>query len=294
MCTRFVYRGDNIITGFNFDIDIVEWNHKVINTKDCFYIGIMRPDGMRHSYHGVNRNGNVGTLLYVHGNLSGTYQDSKDCITIADLVEKFIQAEVSFDDVLQILKERKIVYAADATMQAMLSDKHGRTLVVEPGIGWREDEGRYSLITNYSILAPESTRPFVMPEDDRYEKASKMLNIYSTTAAAIFEEESGAYAKKSCKADLYGYNSDRGSKMAAVSVYPAGENHNFTGRPRRGKNHTGAANHRSADNRQACVGGSAANGAGQCHLSDGRGRSIRYHQAAPCGSGRRLCKGDGN
>ena len=51
MCTRFVYRGDNIITGFNFDIDIVEWNHKVINTKDCFYIGIMRPDGMRHSYH---------------------------------------------------------------------------------------------------------------------------------------------------------------------------------------------------------------------------------------------------
>ena len=41
-----------------------------------------------------------------------------------------------------------------------------------------EDEGRYSLITNYSILAPESTRPFVMPEDDRYEKASKMLNIY--------------------------------------------------------------------------------------------------------------------
>ena len=41
MCTRFVYRGDNIITGFNFDIDIVEWNHKIINTKDCFYIGIM-------------------------------------------------------------------------------------------------------------------------------------------------------------------------------------------------------------------------------------------------------------
>ena len=107
MCTRFVYRGDNIITGFNFDIDIVEWNHKIINTKDCFYYWNHATDGMRHSYHGVNRNGNVGTLLYVHGNLSGTYQDSKDCITIADLVEQFIQAEVSFDDVLQILKERK-------------------------------------------------------------------------------------------------------------------------------------------------------------------------------------------
>ena len=40
MCTRFVYRGDNIITGFNFDIDIVEWNHKVINTKDAYYLYI--------------------------------------------------------------------------------------------------------------------------------------------------------------------------------------------------------------------------------------------------------------
>lgn len=177
MCTRFVYRGDNIITGFNFDIDIVEWNHKVINTKDCFYIGIMRPDGMRHSYHGVNRNGNVGTLLYVHGNLSGTYQDSKDCITIADLVEKFIQAEVSFDDVLQILKERKIVYAADATMQAMLSDKHGRTLVVEPGIGWREDEGRYSLITIIQYWLPKAQGRLLCQKMTDMKRLLK-LNIY--------------------------------------------------------------------------------------------------------------------
>ena len=43
----------------------------------------------------------------------------------------------------------------DVYKRQMLADKHGRTLVVEPGIGWREDEGRYSLITNYSILAPE-------------------------------------------------------------------------------------------------------------------------------------------
>lgn len=62
MCTRFVYRGDNIITGFNFDIDIVEWNHKVINTKDCFYIGIMRPDGMRHSFFCLLGRGKCGLL----------------------------------------------------------------------------------------------------------------------------------------------------------------------------------------------------------------------------------------
>ena len=178
MCTRFVHRGDDVMTGFNFDIDLAVWDHKIIKEKDRFYIGILRPDGVRHSYHGVNRNGNVGTLLYVHGNPEGTYQDSMDCMTIADLTEQFVQAKISFDDARQIVQERKIVYAPDATMQAMLSDRQGRTLVIEPGIGWREDGGRCSLMTNYSILAPESTRRFLVPGDDRYERAAPLLSPY--------------------------------------------------------------------------------------------------------------------
>lgn len=60
----------------------------------------------------------------------------------------------------------------------MLSDRQGRTLIIEPGIGWREDNGRCSLITNYSVLAPESTSPFLVPGDNRYERAAQMLNTY--------------------------------------------------------------------------------------------------------------------
>ena len=85
MCTRFVYYGDDMITGFNFDIDLAMWNHKVITEKKLFYIGIMRPDGIYHSYHGGNKNGNAGTLLYVHGNPAGEYLDISSCMTIADL-----------------------------------------------------------------------------------------------------------------------------------------------------------------------------------------------------------------
>ena len=65
MCTRFLHRGDDIITGFNFEIDLAVWDHQVVLEKDRFFIGILRPDGVRHSYHGVHRNGNAGTLLYV-------------------------------------------------------------------------------------------------------------------------------------------------------------------------------------------------------------------------------------
>lgn len=179
MCTRFVYYGDDIITGFNFDIDLSVWKHKVIEEKERFYIGILRPDGTYHSYHGVNRNGNVGTLLYVHGNPAGAYEDSPNYMTIADLTEQFIQAQFSFDDVLQIVKTKKIVYAPDSTMQAMLSDVHGRVLIIEPGIGYREEHKKYSLMTNYSLMKPESTKNYIVPGDDRYEKALKLLVDYN-------------------------------------------------------------------------------------------------------------------
>jgi len=92
MCTRFVYHGNDVITGFNFDIDLAVWKHKVIGEKDRFYIGILQPDGTYHSYHGVHQNGNVGTLLYVHGNPAGAYQETPNCMTITDLTEQFIKA----------------------------------------------------------------------------------------------------------------------------------------------------------------------------------------------------------
>ena len=185
MCTRFVYNGDKIlgsqgdtegpIVGFNFDIDLSVWMHRVIAEKDRFFIGIKMPDNRYHSFHGINRNGNVGTLLYVNGNKNGEYCEGEGYITIADLTERFIKGEILLDDALNMVQDKKIVYAKDATMQAMLSDKKGRVLVIEPGVGYRFEHTAYSLITNYSVLNPEITRPYIVPGDDRFERADKML-----------------------------------------------------------------------------------------------------------------------
>ncbi|MCH1981195.1 conjugal transfer protein [Ruminococcus sp. OA3] len=175
MCTRFVYNGDDMITGFNFDIDLAVWDHKVITEKERFYIGIRMPDHRYHSFHGVNANGNAGTLLYVHGNEKGQYCGGDQCCSIADLTEAFVRAEISLDDALYIARNRSIVYARDATMQSMLSDRSGRVLIIEPGIGYRLEKERYSLITNYSLLKPEETRPYIVAGDDRYERAKELL-----------------------------------------------------------------------------------------------------------------------
>ena len=147
MCTRFVYNGKDTITGFNFDIDLSVWDHKIIKEKDRFYIGIKMPDNRYHSFHGVHRNGNTGTLLYVHGNPRGRYVEENSSYTIADLTENYIRGILSFDEVLHILQEQK----------------------------------QYSLMTNYSVLDPESTRPYIVPGDDRYERAQAQLENQKET-----------------------------------------------------------------------------------------------------------------
>jgi hypothetical protein len=182
MCTRLVYRAkDDVINGFNFDIDLAVWKHKIIKEPDKFYIGIQMPDEKYHSYHGINRNGNVGTLLYVHGNENARYNSSNESCTIADLVENYICGNLSFDEAVAFVKSKKITYAQDATMQGMLSDKSGRVLIIEPGIGFREEDfpQPYSLMTNYSLLRPESTQAFITPGDDRYERAKIALDNYT-------------------------------------------------------------------------------------------------------------------
>lgn len=178
MCTRFVYRGEDVITGFNFDIDLAAWDHEVICDSERFYIGILRPDGRRHGYHGVNRNGNAGTLLYVHGNPAGACRGGPGEVTVAELTERFICAELDFDAALNIVRTGQVTYAPDATMQSVLSDAGGRTLIIEPGIGYRVERGRCALMTNYSLLDAESTRPYIVPGYDRYERARALLDGY--------------------------------------------------------------------------------------------------------------------
>lgn len=175
MCTRFVYNGGDRITGFDFDIDLAVWDHKILAEEKRFGIGIRMPDGEYHMFHGVHAGGNAGTLLYVHGN-EKAMRKTENGVEISGFVERFVKNEMTFDEALRAARENEIVYAPGATMQALLSDRKGRVLIVEPGIGCRlEEKRRYSLITNYSLLDPESTRPYIVPGDDRYERAKTRL-----------------------------------------------------------------------------------------------------------------------
>lgn len=175
MCTRFVYNGNDTITGFNLDLDPAVWHQQLIKEKGLFAIGIKRPDGQYHSYHGVNSNGNVGTLLFVHGNKKARDENQPGAVRIGELTEQFVKGTFPLDEACQLVSQRPLAYDPGTSMQALLSDKSGRSLILEPGIGYRLERRRYSLITNYSVLDPRVTEKVIQRGDDRFERASEFL-----------------------------------------------------------------------------------------------------------------------
>lgn len=127
--------GKNVVVGFNFDIDLSMWTHKVIAERNLFFIGIQMPDRQYHSFHGINKNGNVGTPLYVNGNENGAYRGGDGYMTIADLTEAFIPGKLSLDEALDLAQRKNRIrqgrfHAGDVIRQkrARLSHRAGNRL----------------------------------------------------------------------------------------------------------------------------------------------------------------------
>ena len=113
--------------------------------KRPFFYRDKNVDNKYHSFHGINRNGNVGTLLYVHGNDNAQFCGNESCYTIADLTENFIKGNLSFDDSLEIVKKRKLLMLLTLLCRLCFPDRTGRVLIIEPGIGYRLEKKKIFL-----------------------------------------------------------------------------------------------------------------------------------------------------
>lgn len=75
----------------------------------------------------------------------------------------------------------RFVYNGDNTVVGLNFDidlsvwTHRVITEKEPGIGYRLERTKYSLITNYSVLNPEITKPYIVSGDNRFERADEQL-----------------------------------------------------------------------------------------------------------------------
>ena len=174
MCTAFVRKGDDLIVGFNFDLCENAFTYKICKRKDVFFIGIVM-GSTTYKTHGVNRNGNAGNLPYMNDAIEQKRKQGKHVLRLDLLNDSFIAGKRTYAELLDDVKTKEIVSPKGMSMHTQFSDASGHILLVEPGIGYREVDAPYSILSNFPVLkAPmEPGNPFY--GTDRYETGRKLL-----------------------------------------------------------------------------------------------------------------------
>lgn len=174
MCTGFVKKGNDLLFGFNLDIDPNLWNFDLYKTDNYFSVGINVGKTI-YLTHGVNKYGHFSNLPYMNGDEQGKYQRGKDNERIDLLTDRYIKNIYSYEDVIEILKNKTIVNIPNGSLHTLLANEKGDILLIEPGNGFKKINDEFAVITNYPLLRTldQYKEYFGI---DRYETAKRILS----------------------------------------------------------------------------------------------------------------------
>ena len=173
MCTAIAKKGNDILYGFNLDIDPAAWNFDLYKTKNVFSVGITVGRTTYYT-HGVNRLGHFGCVPYMNGERfpvpKGLRRERIDLLT-----DRYLRGKYSFADVDEILKTKALTSVPAATLHSLFGDREGNFRIAEPGYGCRTVTENYAVLTNFPVLTalPDYSSPFY--GKDRYDKALSVL-----------------------------------------------------------------------------------------------------------------------
>lgn len=174
MCTAIAFKGNDLLYGFNLDIDLNVWKHDVYMTKKYFSVGIT-VGSTTYLTHGVTADGVFADIPYMNGPQEiypvGTKKHRIDLV-----VNKILRGKMNLSEVREILgtEGQCIASPKNLSFHSLFGDSNGNFLVVEPGIGYKDLENHYGLITNFPVLQ-EGDYSQVYYGVDRYEKAKAGL-----------------------------------------------------------------------------------------------------------------------
>ena len=133
MCTAIACTGNDLLYGFNLDIDPAVWDYSIRKTRNYFAVGIT-VGKTTYLVHGVNRAGNFGNVPYMNGEVfpvpRGVRRERIDLMS-----DRYIRGKYSFADVEEILRTKTVVNIPAATMHSLMGSGDGRFLIAEPGLG---------------------------------------------------------------------------------------------------------------------------------------------------------------
>lgn len=173
MCTAIAKKGNDLLYGFNFDVDPAVWNYSIYKTKNYFTVGITVRK-TTYFTHGVNRGGSFGNIPYMNGERFpapvGIKRERLDLMT-----NKYIRGKYTFEDIERIVRERTLTNIPAVTFHSLIGSGNGDMLIAEPGYGCRKVEENWAVLANFPVLAglTDFSNPFY--GKDRYDRAEAIL-----------------------------------------------------------------------------------------------------------------------
>ena len=173
MCTAIAKINDDVIYGFNLDLDPAVWNYSVKMNRNYFSVAIT-VGKTTYLTHGVNAAGRFSNVPYMNGSSAAPAKGAKreriDLIT-----DRYIRGKYSFDDVKNITETKAVVSPPAAAMHSLVGDENGRMLIVEPGYGTVSVEENFAVLSNFPVLGglTDFSNPFF--GKDRYDIAKAAL-----------------------------------------------------------------------------------------------------------------------
>lgn len=149
MCTGFFKKGNDILFGYNLDIDPDVWKYRLVMNQKVFTVAI-KVGSKTYYTHGVSASGNFACLPYM--NDSNPFIKLRGCERIDLLVSKYIKEKMSFDELLDTIAKQNVSNAKNAALHSLFGDSNGNCVLVEPGCGYKEIKDDYAVITNYPLL----------------------------------------------------------------------------------------------------------------------------------------------
>ena len=173
MCTAIAKNGNDLIYGFNLDIDPAAWSFGLYKTDRLFSVGITVGRTLYYT-HGVTADGRFGNVPYMNGERFPVPRGMRRA-RLDLMMDRYLRGAYSFADILEIARTKAVVSVPAATMHALVGNGNGELLIVEPGYGAQSVTEDYAVVTNFPVLAglTDFSNPFYGRE--RYDIATAAL-----------------------------------------------------------------------------------------------------------------------
>lgn len=185
MCTGFVRKGKDMIVGFNMDINIGAMEYEIVANEEQFYVNVKNDLVGETRAQGINHLGNFASQLNNMNCTKAPFKIGDNIVPLYDIVNDYIVAKITYNDILKIVNEKEIVNMPDkaiditcVAMHSLITDRKGNIMIIEPGNGYAVIKDKYAVLSNFAFLESQAD---LTPENygyygkDRYDKAMDIL-----------------------------------------------------------------------------------------------------------------------